>query len=134
VNRDDYSDMLDLPHHVSTRHPQMSIHDRAAQFSPFAALVGHDAAMRETARYTQDAPDLAQDELSSLDEELGLLLASGVRDVTVTYFEPDAKKDGGSFKTVSGRIRRVDDYARALVFESGLSVPLASVVSIGASS
>lgn len=130
----DYSDMLDLPHHVSTKHPQMSIHDRAAQFSPFAALVGHDAAMRETARYTQDAPDLAQDELSSLDEELGLLLASGVRDVTVTYFEPDAKKDGGSFKTVSGRIRRVDDYARALVFESGLSVPLASVVSVGASS
>jgi hypothetical protein len=126
--------MLDLPHHVSTKHPQMSIHDRAAQFSPFAALVGHDAAMRETARYTQDAPDLAQDELSSLDEELGLLLASGVRDVTVTYFEPDAKKDGGSFKTVSGRIRRVDDYARALVFESGLSVPLASVVSVGASS
>ena len=70
-----YADIIDLPHHVSTRHPQMPMEKRAAQFSPFAAMAGHDAAIRETARLTEEQPELSEDEKAVIDGKLQMIQA-----------------------------------------------------------
>ena len=95
-----YDDIIDLPHHVSSRHPQMSMTDRAAQFSPFAALTGYGDAVREKARLTEQKPDLSEEERAELDYKLQMACgpdSEGERpEVRITYFVPDRKKAGGS--------------------------------------
>lgn len=118
-----YSDIIDLPHHVSNRHPHMSIHDRAAQFAPFAALTGHGAAIRETARLTDEKLEQDEDMREELDRRLGNLLGRDDRpEVEIEYFVPDEKKQGGRYVTVCGRIKRVDAQSRAIVMEDGETV------------
>ena len=90
-----YDDIIDLPHPTSVRHPRMPMADRAAQFSPFAALVGHGAAIRETARLTDRKIELTEEEKAVLDDKLCLLLDTG-GEAVFTYFLPDEKKDGGA--------------------------------------
>ena len=86
-----YADIIDLPHHVSRRHPQMSMEKRAAQFSPFAAVSSHDEAIHETARFKDEQLELSEDEISTIDEKLHFLQAhiKEQPEVTVTYFQPD---------------------------------------------
>ena len=105
-----YEDIINLPHHVSTKHPQMALSDRAAQFSPFAALTGHEDSIRETARRTEAFLELDEDKKEQLDEKM------------VTYFVPDEKKAGGAYVTHRGRIRKIDTYLRRLLFEDGTEV------------
>ena len=92
----EYEDIIGLPHHVSKVHPQMSIYDRAAQFSPFAALTGHEAAIQETARLTEEQAELNEDKKEELNEKLQELMAHAEEHlaVTVTYFKPDDRKEG----------------------------------------
>ena len=101
-----YGDIIGLSHPVSQVHPQMSVHERAAQFSPFAALTGHEAAIRETARLTEGQIELEEDRKEELDEKLSGLLQPGsvCPEVTVCYFEPDARKEGGAYRTVRGMV------------------------------
>ena len=101
---DEYRDIINLPHHVSSKRPQMSMLDRAAQFSPFAALTGYDDAIHETARLTNDKVDLSEEEKETLDRKQQILLERlGEHPaLTVTYFIPDAKKSGGAYVTKSG--------------------------------
>ena len=124
-----YDEILHLPHPTSKKHPRMSMADRAAQFSPFAALAGYEAAIREAARLTEPAVELAEDAAAALDEKLRLLTERLARrpQVTVTWFEPDAKKEGGAFRVFTGRLRRVDEAAGLLLFEGGQRLPLAAV-------
>ena len=124
-----YEDMLSLPRPVSTAHPPMPLIDRAAQFSPFAALSGYEAAIREAARLTEPAVELAEDAAAALDEKLRLLTERLAQRplVTVTWFEPDAKKEGGAFRVFTGRLRRVDRAGGLLLFEGGRRLPLAAV-------
>ena len=98
-----YDDIIDLPHPTSARHPRMPMRDRAAQFSPFAALTGHGAAIAETARLTDQKIELAEDEKAVLDQKLRLLLETG-GEGTFTWFLPDAKKEGGSYAGAVGRV------------------------------
>lgn len=116
-----YDDMIGMPHHVSTRHPQMSLADRAAQFSPFAALTGHEAAILETARQTDAFIELDDDRKAQLDEQLCLLKESQFQrpEIKVTYFQPDAKKSGGAYMTVCGRVKKIDEYGHRIVFADG---------------
>ena len=98
----DYEDMIDLPHHVSKNHPQMSMHDRAAQFAPFSALSGHSEAVAETARLTGRKIELDEYEKQRLDETL-LALRAHIRErpeIEVTYFLSDENKEGGRYETV----------------------------------
>ena len=125
-----YDDIIDLPHHVSRKHSQMPLLDRAAQFAPFAALTGHEAAIKETARLTED-----ETELDESSKELLNLKLQYVREhlteqpeVTVTYFEPDTKKSGGAYVTMTGVVKKVDEYVRELVFEDGKRVALDTVM------
>ena len=102
-----YGDILNLPHHQSKVHPQMSIYDRAAQFSPFAALTGHEAAIKETARLTEEQVELDEDKQEELNEKLQTLIAYATEHptVSVTYFKPDDKKTGGEYVTATGIFR-----------------------------
>lgn len=131
-----YEDIIYQPHHVSTRHPQMSLADRAAQFAPFAALTGHDEAIRETARRTDSFVELSEEQREKLDKRLQMLLAEMREnplqepEIRVTYFQSDAKKEGGSYVVISGNIKKVDRYQRQLVFMDGTALPMENLFSI----
>lgn len=127
-----YDDIINLPHHVSATHPQMSQHDRAAQFSPFAALTGHDAAIRETARLTEHRKEPGEDYADMLDQKLRQLRNDIGRSplITVRFFEPDAKKAGGTYVTVSGRLKKIDDHRRLLVLEDQTEIPVSRITEL----
>lgn len=127
-----YDDMIDLPHHVSKKHPRMPLLDRAAQFAPFAALTGHEAAIKETARLTEDEEELSEDSKEILDLKLQYVCEHLTEqpEVTVTYFEPDAKKSGGAYVTVTERVKKVDRYGRELVFVDGRRIELGTIIDL----
>ena len=130
--KDDYSDMIGLPHHVSDHHPQMPLQNRAAQFRPFAALTGYGDAVRETARITDRKLDLTEDELRVLDERLAELrpLLPQRPVVTFVYFQPDARKDGGAYLTRTGTVKKIDDYGRRIFLEDGSIIPMDDMAEI----
>ena len=127
-----YDDIIHLLHHVSQTHSQMPMYDRAAQFSPFAALTGYGAVIRETGRLTETRPELDEDARDELNRRLTLLAALLERRplVTLTYFQPDARKEGGACLTVTGVVRKIDEYHRVLVMEDGLQVPVRDLLSL----
>ena len=105
-----YDDIIRLPHPDSPRHPRMSLYDRAAQFSPFAALTGHSAAIAETGRLTDQRTELDEYEMARVDAELQRLqeLLPSRPTASITYFVPDERKNGGSYQTVTGEVKRID--------------------------
>ena len=126
MNNDQYNDIIDLPHHVSATRPRMSMIDRAAQFSPFAALTGYDAAIKETGRLTDARIELSEESRAALDRKQKLLLdnLSGCPEVSVTYFVPDERKSGGAYVTVTGQVKKVDEFERLLILTEGTKIPL----------
>ena len=130
----DYDDIINLPHHVSTRHPQMSMYDRAAQFSPFAALTGHDAAIKETERLTEDWVELDEDSKELLDEKLQMIREhlDEKPEVTFTYFEPDERKQGGAYRTITGKVIKIDEYEHRILLEDGTVLIMEHMFSIDA--
>ena len=125
-----YEEMLHMPHHVSGKHPQMSRYDRAAQFSPFAALTGHEAAVQEAARVTEGRAEL--DEGERLNEILYTLLEKyqGHPDISVTYFCPDARKSGGRYVTETGRIQKLDTFRRTILLDNQSEIPMDQISNI----
>ena len=128
----DYDDIINLPHHVSTRHPQMSMYDRAAQFSPFAALTGHDAAIKETERLTEDWVELDEDSKELLDEKLQVIREhlDEKPEVTFTYFEPDERKQGGAYRTITGKVKKIDEYEHRILLDDGTVLIMEHLFSI----
>ena len=124
-----YDDIIHLPHPTSAKHPRMPMADRAAQFSPFAALSGHGAAIRETARLTDRKIELAEDEKAVLDEKLYLLLDTG-REAVFTYFLPDDKKNGGAYVTAAGSIKKLDPLERRVILTGGAVIPVEDILEI----
>ena len=102
----------------------MSMIDRAAQFSPFAALTGYDAAIREAGRLTENPIDLGMDAEAILNEKIRLLAQNLEKrpQISVTYFVPDTRKSGGSYVTVTGAVRKIDPYEETLLMEDGTAV------------
>lgn len=127
-----YDDIIHLPHPTSQRHPRMPISDRAAQFSPFAALSGHRTAIAETARVTQERMELDEDEKALLDERLQTLReqVSWRPEITVTWFLPDKKKAGGSYVTAAGRLQKFSEAEGTMTLEDGTVIPLADVAGL----
>ena len=130
-----YDDIIGLPHPTSARHPRMPISDRAAIFSPFAALSGHSAALAETARLTDQKIELDEDTKAELDRKQAVLLEhiGEQPEVIVTWFQSDERKDGGAYVTVTGRRRKIDEAERALVLLDGTRVPLEDVMELESS-
>lgn len=121
MNMKDYSKIINLPHHQSATRKRMSNYDRAAQFAPFAALTGHDEAIKETARLTDDYMEMGEDRLGELSAKIQLLIdkLSEQPEITVMYFIPDERKSGGSYAEKTGIVRIIDEYERKLVFYDG---------------
>ena len=124
-----YDDIINLPHPTSARHPRMPMAGRAAQFSPFAALVGHGAAIRETARLTDQKIELTEDEKAVLDEKLRLLSDTG-GEAVFTYFLPDEKKNGGAYVSVAGSIKKLDPLERRVILTGGAVIPVEDIIEI----
>ena len=124
-----YDDIINLPHHVSKKHPQMSLHDRAAQFSPFAALTGHKAAINETARLTDEKQILSEDVSAKLNEQLNLIKENiGTNQtVTITYFVPDDKKSGGAYISHTGVVKKIDEYNHTVILTDKTVIPIEQI-------
>ena len=127
-----YEDIINLPHHVSKTRPQMSMLDRAAQFSPFAALTGYDAAIKETGRLTDEKIELDEDTKAALDMKQAYLIEmiDEQPEITIIYFLPDARKVGGAYVTVTGNLKRFDEYERLLILTNGKKIPMDDIANI----
>lgn len=123
-----YDDIINLPHHVSMKRPQMSMFERAAQFSPFAALTGYEDAVDETARLTDRKIELSEDRITAISQALAGLKTDDK--VNVVYFMKDARKDGGAYLTAAGTVRKVDAYAGILLLADGTAIPFENIYSI----
>lgn len=127
-----YEDIVNLPRHVSARYSQMPLEIRAAQFSPFAALTGHEEAINEAGRLTESFREPEEGSIELLDNRLRLLQEnlSVHPEVEVTYFQPDAKKSGGAYITVRGRVKKIDMGSGRMVFTDGTELSLGSICSV----
>lgn len=121
-----YDDIINMPHHVSHLRPRMSNTERAAQFSPFAALTGYGAAVKETERLTDEKLELTEDEKIALNEKLQIIIENIDSEpfVEITYFEPDKRKAGGKYLTKNGKVKAVDSYSRLVTFVDKTSVSI----------
>ena len=128
----DYSDILYLPHHQSRTRPHMTAHDRAAQFAPFAALTGFGAAICETARLTDSKPELTEEQAALLNAQMQWLAenAGSRPEAVFTCFVPDKRKEGGSLRTVEGKVRRVDEVQKLLFFTDGAVLNMEDIIAM----
>lgn len=125
-------ELLEMERPVSARHAPMRRCDRAAQFAPFAALSGFDETVQEAGRLTQAQIELAENEREALNDALVRLAARLPEqpEVRLTYFQPDAKKSGGTYRTILTRVRRLDANAQVLVLTNGTRIPFDALLSI----
>ena len=128
----EYDDIINYPHHQSIKHKQMPRLNRAAQFAPFAALTGYGEVISEAARLTDEKIELEEKVINILNEKIQLIYENISRKplVEITYFVPDNRKRGGKYVTISGNVRRIDDYNREISFTDDLSIPLDDIYSI----
>ena len=127
-----YDDIINLPHHVSKNRPHMSNYDRAAQFSPFAALKGYDDEIDETARLTDEKLELDGERVTDINEKL-LLLKETVRThplVKIVYFVPDNKKSGGAYKTAQASVKKLCEYERKIALDNNVTILFDDIFSI----
>lgn len=121
-----YEDIIGLSRPTS-KHPEPSMEDRAARFSPFAAISGYEDMVREAARHTQPRIELDESRKAVLDEKMRQSLGQSVR---ITYFEPDPKKEGGRYRTAVGTVKRMDENKRCLILEDGQQIAIDEVFEI----
>ena len=129
---EDYSDIINLPHHVSRNHPQMPMEARAAQFAPFAALTGYDAVIHETERQTDKQVELEEYDNERLNRKFAELMTifDNHPEITISYFQPDEHKAGGSYTTASGTVKKIDTYEQLLWMDDGAKIPIADITDI----
>lgn len=127
-----YDDIINLPHHVSSKRKPMSMMNRAAQFAPFAALTGHSEAINETARITCEKKRLSDHDLTTLSKKLSFLVDNPDKCHHTTFlcFIPDNLKSGGRYTEIKGMIRRIDEYDHKLHLTDGAIIPLDSIIDI----
>ncbi len=132
MNKDSYEDIINLPHHTSTRHPRMPIEARAAQFAPFAALTGYEDAVRETARITDDKIEIDEGLKVLLNDRLQIIL-DNIKDkpeVTFTYFIYDKNKEGGKYVTVTGKVNKIDMVNGYVILTDKTKIPINEIINI----
>lgn len=124
-----YEDIVNLPPHISKKHPQPSMMDRAARFAPFAAITGYEEMVLEEARVTEERIDLDEGALALLNEKLNMIqeFLDEEPEVTITYFEPDKKKSGGAYITITGIVKRIDEYEHLVIMKDGARIFIESI-------
>ena len=128
-----YEDIVNLPPHISKKHPQPSMMDRAARFAPFAAITGYEEMVLEEARVTEERVDLDEGALSLLNEKLNMIqeFLDEEPEVTITYFEPDKKKSGGAYVNITGIVKRIDEYEHFVIMTDGKKIRIEDIYAIG---
>ena len=119
-----YEDIVNLPPHISKKHPQPSMMDRAARFAPFAAITGYEEMVLEEARVTEERMDLDEETLSLLNEKLNMIqeFLDEEPEIKITYFEPDKKKAGGAYVSITGVVKRIDEYEHLVIMTDGKKI------------
>ena len=127
-----YDDIINLPQHISKKHPQMSLYARSAQFAPFAALTGYEEAVKETARETNERIDIEDELKSILDGKLQIILEQikNHPEISITYFIADSKKNGGEYVTVTGLVKKVDLYNQYIYLIDYTEIPINEIIDI----
>lgn len=127
-----YDDIINLPHYTSASRPRMSAHDRAAQFSPFAALTGYESAITEAGRLTNKRLELDEYSKADLNERLCMIQdqIDEQPEVSIVYFQPDEKKSGGAYITATGSVKKIDDYSRVVVMQNETNIPIDEIFDI----
>lgn len=127
-----YEDIVDLPHHVSRKHPQPTMADRAARFAPFAAITGYEEMVLEEARITDDRIELDENSKAALNEKLNMILEfiDEQPEVSITYFEPDKRKAGGAYVTVTGTVKRINEYEHLVVMTDGKKINIDDIYNL----
>ena len=132
--KEKYMDIIGLPHHKAVNRKPMSLYDRAAQFAPFAALVGYDEMITEEARLTDSETTLTEGDIEVLNRKLSLILEMVEEkqhpEITVVYFEPDVRKDGGSFLQAQGIVKAIDPIEGRLIFYAANGISNGQVISL----
>lgn len=129
---DKYNDIINLPHHISKKHPQMTIEARAAQFAPFAALTGHADSIRETARLTAERIEIDEELKTIINNKLQIIQErmSLKPKVTITYFVPDKRKSGGEYLEVTGNVKKIDGYNGLIIFTDNKIITINEIIDI----
>lgn len=132
VETSKYNDMIDLPHHVSERHPQMDRLSRAAQFIPFAALSGYDDAIEEESRQTDERIELTEERIADINRKLFALMNDVNKHpaVRISYFEADQRKPGGAYHTVAGVIKKMFISEKIILLNNDLAIPFSDITEI----
>ena len=127
-----YEDIIDLPPYTSKKYPQPSMEDRAARFSPFAAVTGYEEMVQEQARVTDVKMDLDDSEKEKISDRLNMILQFQHEEpiVRISYFVPNSKKDGGSYREEFGKIKAVDPYSRLVIMQNGSRIRIDDIVSV----
>lgn len=128
-----YEDIVNLSPHISKKHPQPSMMDRAARFAPFAAITGYEEMVLEEARVTEARIDLDEGALALLNEKLNMIqeFLDEEPEVTITYFEPDKKKSGGAYVNITGIVKRIDEYEHFVIMTDGKKIRIEDIYAIG---
>ena len=127
-----YDDIIHFQHPTSSKHPRMAALGRAAQFSPFAALTGYEGTIRETARLTDSKADLDENKVVVLDMKLRFLAdhLSECPEVSITYFQADGKKEGGTYKKVTGTVKKIDAFKKAVIMTDTTAIQITDIFEI----
>ena len=128
-----YEDIVNLPPHISKKHPQPSMMDRAARFAPFAAITGYEEMVLEEARVTEERIDLDEGALALLNEKLNMIqeFLDEEPEVTIIYFEPDKKKSGGAYVNITGIVKRIDEYEHFVIMTDGKKIRIEDIYAMG---
>ena len=129
---DNYDDIIHLPRDVSKRHPQMSLYNRAAQFAPFAALIGYGAAIAETARQTSPKIEMMEDDRQLMDRKLSILSSHLEEEptISITFFQPDGRKSGGHYLTITGIVKTIRTNERIIIMKDRKKISIDAIVGL----
>lgn len=132
MKENNYEDIINLPHHTSKKYPRMSLEARSAQFAPFAALTGYDEVLIETARLTNERVEIDETIKVIIDSKLQIIKEHIMQKplITFMYFVPDLKKDGGKYVTVTGNVKKIDEYRNVLILENKTEIPISEIIDI----
>ena len=132
MKENNYEDIINLPHHTSKKYPRMSLEARSAQFAPFAALTGYDEVLIETARLTNERVEIDETIKVIIDSKLQIIKEHIMQKplITFMYFVPDLKKDGGKYVTVTGNVKKIDEYRNVLILEDKTEIPISEIIEI----
>lgn len=129
---DNYDDIIHLPHHISKRHPQMSLYNRAAQFAPFSALTGYEEVIAKTARQTNPKIEIMEDDRQLMDRKLSILTTCLEEEptITITYFQPDGRKDGGQYLTITGVVKAIRTNERIIILKDKKKISIDAIIGL----